>query len=187
MARSEEAIVEAARGDIPARFVRLLGISISPDGHAAVALLDTNAVGSSDPYPLQVHCYRDDTGWHEAGSSNGYGWSVIGGGVVTYWDRAPADVREVIVRWRDEEHRVPTAYGFFLFARWAVPEGDHFMSPVRFVKANGSTSECMSPQEFEDRRRAAQQMFDRLRAFAASRTSQEGNGIWIERKEGKKS
>jgi hypothetical protein len=114
-----EQLVAVARGDIPARYVHPLGISISPNGDAAVVLLDTNA--GSTPYPYQVVCERDATGWRGGTGGNGGGWGEAGGGVLSLWDEVPDDVVEVVVRWQGEEHRVPAEKGYFLFVRWEVP------------------------------------------------------------------
>jgi hypothetical protein len=81
---------EAARGGIPERYARALGVVYSPDGNHAVVLLGTN-----EPpflYPYQVVCGRGEDGWYEGISGNGPGWSTTSNegepnaGVATDWD-----------------------------------------------------------------------------------------------------
>ena len=64
-----EEAAEAAMSDIPAKYVRVEGVSYSDDGNSAVVMLVTN----EEPYlyPYYVHCARDDSGrWAETFSSN---------------------------------------------------------------------------------------------------------------------
>jgi hypothetical protein len=106
---------EAARGEIPERYARVLGVAYSPSGADAVVLLGTN-----EPpvlYPYQVLCGRGELGWYEGMSGNGPGWSTTqeedgpNVGVVTLWDEAPPGVRAAVVSFGGREHDVPVLNG----------------------------------------------------------------------------
>jgi hypothetical protein len=133
-----ESLAEAARGDIPARFARILASELSPDGRTAFVLLGTN----EEPYlyPYVVICSREEDGW-EGGSGmsfGGIGWSSIGPrddtGVLFFGGDAPAGAAEAVVRYRGEERCVPVTSGFFVFVAWNVADDDR-REPVlvRFV------------------------------------------------------
>jgi len=123
---------EAARGEIPERYARLLGVVYSPDEEHAVVLLGTN-----EPpflYPYQVICGRGENGWYEEISGNGSGWSTTSNldeveagapnlGVITDWDEAPPEATAAVVSFDGQDHEVPVREGYFLFAAWDVPDG----------------------------------------------------------------
>jgi hypothetical protein len=119
---------EAARGGIPERYARFLGIARSPDGNHAVVLLGTN-----EPpflYPYQVVCGLGESGWVEEMSGNGPGWSTTADdphdsgasniGVATDWAEAPPGATAAVVSFAGQEHEVPVREGYFLFAAWNV-------------------------------------------------------------------
>ncbi len=60
---------EAARGDIPARYARVAGVTYSAERNEARVTLLTN----EEPYlyPYYVTCFRDSRGlWHEGDGHN---------------------------------------------------------------------------------------------------------------------
>ena len=124
---------EAARGEIPERYARVLGVAYSPDRDDAVVLLGTNE--EPNLYPYQVLCGRGEEGWYQGTSGNGPGWSSTSSpgepniGVATDWDEAPPRARAAIVSFDGREHEVPVTNGYYLFAAWEVPDdlamGDH--------------------------------------------------------------
>jgi hypothetical protein len=143
---------DAARGDIPKRYARALSVEVSPDGHEALVVLATN----EEPYiePYEVVCYREGERWVGGSGSGGigFGWTStsIGEdgenlGVLRLADEVPRDVEAVIVRWLDEEYRVPVSGGYFFFTRWNVPDNsDEVADPpkaVRYVGSDGSETE----------------------------------------------
>jgi hypothetical protein len=124
----------AARDDVPERFSRVRGVSLSPWGEYAVVLLETN----EPPYIEleQVVCRREPSG----------GWVALmsGGGVsdvvyvddvrarlITNDDPLPADVTAVAVRDRGAEREVPVRDRYFVYGSWKrdVP-GDNTTDPL---------------------------------------------------------
>ena len=135
---------EAARGELPERYARVLGVAYSPDGNHAVVLLGTN----EEPYlyPYQVVCGLGEFGWVEEMSGDGPGWSTTADdphdseasklGVATDWDEAPPVAIAAVVSFHGKDHVVPVHEGYFLFAAWNVPDdlamGD-YPSFVRWI------------------------------------------------------
>jgi hypothetical protein len=103
---------DAARGEIPERYARALGVVHSPDGNHAVVLLGTNE--SPFLYPYQVVCGRGEGGWYEGMSGNGPGWSTTSSegepniGVATLWDEAPPGATAAVVSFEGHEHECPS-------------------------------------------------------------------------------
>jgi hypothetical protein len=65
-----DTVEEAARGDIPMRYARILRIDCSPDRTRAVALLATNEPPAIEYY--EVHCEIKDGHWFaDGGNVNG--------------------------------------------------------------------------------------------------------------------
>jgi hypothetical protein len=150
--REREELVRVARGDIPARYAHPIGISVAPDGTAAVVVLGVN----EEPFAEieEVDCFREGGHWHAGSSSNGlgFGWTLRvwtdGGpclGLLRVVGEAPLDVQTVVVRWDGRDHLVPVVAGFFLFAEWDVPE--HFDDAagyprvVRYLRSDGSSED----------------------------------------------
>jgi hypothetical protein len=80
---------EAARGDIPARFVRVIGVVVRGDTAAVAQLMN-----DGPPYEVETaYCHRKGDGWVEGSSGNStYGYLPTGEGIgtVVVWDEAPA-------------------------------------------------------------------------------------------------
>jgi hypothetical protein len=134
---------EAARGEIPERFARVLCVSISPYGQDAIVLLGTNEPPRL--HPLEVVCVLGPEGWSERSAGNGQGWhatrsdDVTVFGVLTSWDEAPEEAAEAVVAFAGREHTVPVTNGYYLFTAWDVPgtELSPWASAVRFLDARG--------------------------------------------------
>jgi hypothetical protein len=130
---------EAARGEIPERYARALGVAYSPDGNHAVVLLGTNEPPSL--YPYQVLCGRGEGGWYEGISGNGPGWSTTKDaeddpnlGVVTLWDEAPPEAAAAVISFDALEHEAPVRESYFLFAAWDVPHDLAYEAYPSFVR-----------------------------------------------------
>jgi hypothetical protein len=130
----------AALEQIPERYARVLGASVSPNGEYAMVLLGTNEPPRL--YPYQVLCEREPDGWLESTSGNGSGWSSTSGrddpeqfGVTTDWGQAPPDARAAVVSFRGADHEAPVARGYYLFVAWGVPVANSSEAPVlrRFI------------------------------------------------------
>jgi hypothetical protein len=109
------AVEAAARGDIPERYARPLGILVR--GDRALVVLGTN-----EPpwlYPCLVFCERGDDGlWHEAGSEGpGVGHTDWEGATVLC-EEAPPGAATVIVRYGGEDYEVGVEAGWFTFVSW---------------------------------------------------------------------
>jgi hypothetical protein len=110
---------EAARGEIPERYARVLGVAYSPDGQHSVVLLGTNEEPCLHPY--QVVCGLGESGWVEEMGGTGPGWSTIADdphdsgapnlGVATLWDEAPEGAIAGVVSFHGEDHVVPVREG----------------------------------------------------------------------------
>jgi hypothetical protein len=128
---------EAARGEIPERYARVLATAVAPDGNHAVVLLGTNEPPKL--YPYQVVCGRGEDGWVEGVSGNGPGWSSTAGegepnlGVATLWDEAPVSARAAKVVFEGREHEAPVRNSYFLFAAWDAPDDAAHPRFVRWI------------------------------------------------------
>jgi hypothetical protein len=102
---------EAARGEIPEPYARVLGTAMSPDGNNAVVLLGTNEPPRL--YPYQVVCERREQGWVEEIGGNGPGCSTTSSenepnvGVATLWDEAPPGATAAVVSFLGHDTEVP--------------------------------------------------------------------------------
>jgi hypothetical protein len=140
-------LLAEARGDVPAEYAKLVGLSIAPWGTHAIVLLAMNEPPAIELE--QVVCSRKPGGQWEAGMS--------GGGLsdVVYVDdvrarpigddvELPSDATSVVVRDRGEEHEVVVRDGYFVYAAWQKdPPGDGRTDPpkpeiVRVVRAGES-------------------------------------------------
>lgn len=93
---------EAARGDIPERYARVLDVSIAPWGGCAVVLLETNEAPVVELY--QVVCERDGSEWVAGVGGNGPGevW-MDGAHVATDWDERPDGSIILRAQWHHEQ------------------------------------------------------------------------------------
>ena len=125
----------AARGDIPARFARTLGLAMSPEGDRAVVLLGTNEPPAV--YPYEVICARTEDGWEDVASSNGCGWTAVSWddsatnlGVETVWGEASAGVEAIAISFNGGTVRAPVVGGYYFWVAWDVPDRFGFPDPV---------------------------------------------------------
>jgi hypothetical protein len=123
---------ETARGDIPAQYTHVIGVSIAPCGRYAVVMLTTNE-GAAIEFDETV---AERIGDRWVGRSNGTPSSIIYVGdhraaiLCNYADPLPPEVEHVVVRDRDEDHEVPVENGYFLYAAWQTDTpGDHTTDP----------------------------------------------------------
>ena len=128
---------EAARGDIPARFARALGVRISPSGNSALVVLATNELPTVEPYV--VFCERVAGRWETGSGGNGNAgeFSHTDGESVrfVYDDEAPAEASSVIVEF-EGEHSVPVDERFALFTAWN-PRGHEWPNVVAWIDQQG--------------------------------------------------
>jgi len=129
---------EAAGGEIPEGYARVLATALSPDRDHAVVLLGTNEPPTL--YPYQVVCGLSEDGWVEEISGNGPGWSTTRDsaegpnvGVATLWDEAPESATAAVVVFEGREHEAPVRNGYFLFAAWEVPDDAGHPRFVRWI------------------------------------------------------
>jgi hypothetical protein len=121
-----------ARGDIPARYTHVVGVSISPNGKYAVVLLTTNEGNAVELDQTVAERIGDE--WQ--GLSSGTPSSVIYVGdhraaILCNLDPLPPDVERVIVCDRGEEKEVPVESGYFLYAAWKQDTpGDDTTDPL---------------------------------------------------------
>ena len=128
---------EAARGDIPARFARALGVSISPSGNSALVVLATNEPPTIEPYV--VSCERVAARWETGSGGNpnaGEFWHADGESVrFVYDDEVPAEASSVVVEF-EGEHVVPVHERFALFTVWN-PRGHELPNVVAWIDQEG--------------------------------------------------
>jgi hypothetical protein len=90
---------DAARGDIPARFARVLDIAWSPRRDRAVVLLETNEPPSVELY--QVVCQQEEAGWTWISGGNGPGETSFDEvRVTTTWEVLPDGSVGLSAEWR---------------------------------------------------------------------------------------
>jgi len=162
---------EAARGDIPARYIETLATAVASNGETAVVLQLTNENGVTEPY--QVVCHLCSEGWRGGSGSDGSGWTRLGGrdageamGVTTLWEDTPDGVVEVSVRWRDEDYRVAVENGYFLFVRWNTSAADAFEAPYVVAYTHSDGRSVKMPRDThgaEERYERVQRMLRRTR------------------------
>jgi hypothetical protein len=123
---------DTARGDIPAEYAHVIGVSIAPSGRYAVVMLTTND-GAAIEFDQTV---AERIGDRWAGLSSGTPSSIIYAGdhraaiLCNYLNPLPLDVGHVVVRDRGEDHDVPVENGYFLYAAWKTDTpGDHTTDP----------------------------------------------------------
>ena len=115
---------EVARGDIPPRYARVVGVSIAPSGRYAVVLLATNE-GEAIELDETV-AERVGAEWVAMGSGTPSSVVYVGdhrAAVLCNHDPLPAAIERVIVRDRGGEHEVPVEGGYFLYAAWKQDSG----------------------------------------------------------------
>src|SRR5438094_3904172 len=121
--RTRRSPEDAARGDIPAAFVRVVGVVIRGDT-AVVAQL------TNDGPPFEVDtalCHREGDVWVEGSSGNsttGYLPTGERTGTVVVWDEAPSDVTAARFEYAGIEKVVPIEEGCALAVFDDVPQDD---------------------------------------------------------------
>lgn len=132
---------EAAAGDIPLRYVHLIGVSVCGDD-AVVGFL-TNDPPAQQPYISTAH--RRDGLWRAASGTGGYGaWGHYGaGGDVAYrLEQVPEDVAEVIVALGDRRMRAPIVSGHLFVAFCVGAAEPEWISVEQLVTADGKTRDA---------------------------------------------
>lgn len=132
---------DAARGDVPARHVRLVAVVVRGD-RALVAQL-TNDRPPHEPDTVHCRRGRDGTWEAEASGNSTYGFLPTGHGVGTLlaWDEAPAGAVAARFACQGRELTVPVERGcaVAVFDEYAV-EGDDVvpMAIPRWIRAEGA-------------------------------------------------
>jgi hypothetical protein len=146
---------EAARGDIPAQFVQVVGVVVRGD-RALVAQL------TNDGPPFEVetaYCSRSGAGWSGGSSGNSTAGYLPTGervGTVVVWDEAPPGATEAKFAYRGRELVVPVENGCALAVFDDVAEDDVPFDGPRLVawrRADG-TEEEVPTYEVSDEMRA---------------------------------
>lgn len=134
---------EAARGDIPAQFVQVVGVVVRGDT-AVVAQLTNDA----PPYEVETaYCHREGDGWVEGPSGNstsGYLPTGAGVGTVVVWDEAPATAVSARFVYEGREQLVDVENGCALAVFDDVKEEDAYIggpSLVAWIDAAGHEQE----------------------------------------------
>ena len=116
-------LAEAARGDIPAKFVRIVGVVVRGD-QAMVAQLTNEA----PTYEIEtVHCHRDQDGWEAGSSGNGnlqFLPTGAGVGSIVIWDLAPEWAVAAQFSYGEDERTVAVENGIALATFDDVPVTD---------------------------------------------------------------
>jgi hypothetical protein len=111
---------EVARGDIPAQYARVIGVSVSPSGRYAIVMLATN-VGGAIEFDETV-AERIDDRWVPVASGTPSSTVYVGDHRATilcnYADPLPPDVKRVVVSDRGDEREAPVENGYFIYAAW---------------------------------------------------------------------
>jgi hypothetical protein len=163
------ALVEAARGDIPERYVRVVSYAVSPDGAAAVVGLLTNEPPAVEPEV--VICDRTAGSWRGGHSSGGTGagWSTTSSegkpnlGVAYAWHEAPEGVIRAVLEFGGRQTEVPVENGFFVHAEWNVPDSAPLPEVRRLVHDDGRVEEVESGWPFSG------ELWQKIVALRASR------------------
>jgi hypothetical protein len=123
--RGYETPEEAARGDMPPRYCRVLATSES--GDFALVLLATNEPPYVELYG--VRCRRRDGLWFDEGGSSGTGmtWSISSdrdlGDLACSWE-APAGADRLRIQLLGNDHEIETQNGYCLFLAHDVPDDE---------------------------------------------------------------
>jgi hypothetical protein len=141
---------EAARGDIPARFVRVVGVVIRGDTGIVAQLTNDG------PYEVETaYVHRTGDGWSDGSSGNSTsGWLAPDTFVV--WDEAPDDAVAAIFEHRGDERRVAVEDGCAFTWFDGVSEREAYLDGPRlagWVHADGSET-CFRRHAMSTRMRA---------------------------------
>ena len=121
---------EAARGDLPEEYVRVVGVVVR--GDEAVVAQITNADSYPDAYEIDTAmCHRTDEGWVVGSSSNGNMPFILTSDdrcTVVWWGEAQEGATAVRIRLGDQDQTVGIANGFFFVVFDDVPWRE-FRSP----------------------------------------------------------
>jgi hypothetical protein len=124
--RTFETPEEAARRELPAEYVRVVGVAVRNE--AAVVAQVTNADGYPDAYEVEtVECFREGDGWVGGNSgNNNLVWMPTseGRGTVVWWGEAPGGATAGRVRLGNQEQTVDVVDGFVFVVFDNVPEDD---------------------------------------------------------------
>ena len=122
--RTFETPEEAARGELPEEYVRVVGVAVRNE--AAVVAQVMNADGYPHAYEVEtVECFREGDGWVGGNSgNNNLVWmpTIAGRGTVVWWGEAPAGVTAGRIRLGDQEQTVGVEDGFVFVVFDNVPE-----------------------------------------------------------------
>lgn len=128
---------QAATGDIPSRYVHVIGVSVEGDD-AVVAFL-TNDPPAQEPYISTAH--RRDGMWHGGSGTGGYGFGGhygAGGDVAYIFEPVPEGVVEVVAALGERRVRAPIESGHLFVAFWGLDVDDR-ISVEQLVFSNGET------------------------------------------------
>jgi hypothetical protein len=124
---------EAARGDVPARFVRVVGVVIRGDSAVVAQLMNDRA-----PYEVETaYCSSEGPGWVGDSSGNstvGYIPTSKNGGTVVVWGEAPGPT--VIAgrfEYGEQQQVVSVTRGCALAVFDDVPAVDGYLSVPRLA------------------------------------------------------
>lgn len=131
---------DAARGDIPSRFVRVVGVVVRGD-EVIVAQL----VNDRPPYEVETaHCWRERSGWTGGASGNSTSaWIATGETACTFvlWDEAPVSAVAARFEYAGSEQVVPVENGCALAVFDEVTKEDALLHKPRlaaWIDAHGS-------------------------------------------------
>jgi hypothetical protein len=114
---------EAARGDLPEEYVRVVGVVAR--GDEAVVAQITNADGYPDAYEIDTAmCHRTSEGWVAGSSGNGnmpFIQTSDDRCTVVWWSEAEDGVSGVRIRLGEQEQTVAVEDGFFFAVFDDVP------------------------------------------------------------------
>jgi hypothetical protein len=123
---------EAARGDIPARFVHVVGVVVRGDTAVVAQLMN-----DIPPYEVETaHCHREHDGWiagSSGNSSSGFLPTDEGVGTVVVWYEAPVGVVAARFEYQGCEQVVPVEKGCALAVLDDVAEEDGLLCVPRLA------------------------------------------------------
>jgi hypothetical protein len=119
---------EAARGDIPERFVRVVGVVVR--GNQAVVAQLTN---DGPPFEVETaYCEREGDGWLPGASGNSTSAFIpleAPTGTLVIWDEAPADATAARFEYSGIEQDAPVENGVALAVFDDVPNYFDYRGP----------------------------------------------------------
>ena len=127
------AVEEAARGDVPARFVRVVGVVVRGDSAIVAQLMNDRP-----PYEVETaHCHREGSGWRGGLSGNSTGGYIPTSktrGTVVVWGEAPGPTATAArFEYRKQHQVVPVTGGCALAVFDDVPVEDGYLGVTRLA------------------------------------------------------